>query len=101
MEGARRIKRLGQAICALGCLAAIAIWIALTIHNQMGGPFEHGVRDSVLNDMLHMLGLFIPPLFLGGALWATGWILEGFLRPSPRNENAAGPQPIARAGFRH
>jgi hypothetical protein len=90
MEGARRIKRLGQAITILGGFAAVGLWIFLEVFlTPKVGPLEQ------------LIGLLAIPMLPGGTLWALGWILEGFLRPSRHDENSAGAQPIARTGFRN
>ncbi|MGO9231322.1 MAG: hypothetical protein ACLQKA_19200 [Bryobacteraceae bacterium] len=88
MEGARRIKRLGQAIMILGSFAVLGPWIVIEIFlPTMAGPWEL------------LIALLAIPMLLGGTLWDLGWILEGFLSPTPHGANAAGPQPTARAGF--
>ena len=76
----------------LGSFAALGPWIVIEIFlPPMVGPWE-------LAWELLIARLAIPML-LGGTLWVLGWILEGFLSPTPHGANAAGPQPIARAGF--
>ena len=73
MEGARRIKRLGQIVLILGSLAAFVLWLIAELSGLAKvGPVEQ------------LLALLIVPVFFGGFLWAAGWILEGFLQPSGR-----------------
>ena len=70
MGGARRIKRLGQLILALGSLAAVALWLIVELNGMAKvGPVEQ------------LLFLLLFPVFFGGVLWMGGWILEGFLQP--------------------
>ena len=71
MEGARRIKRLGQLIVILGSLVAIVLWLIFEFNGMAKvGPLEQ------------LLFLLFFPVFFGGALWAGGWILEGFFQPA-------------------
>ena len=65
MEGARRIKRLGQAITILGGFAAVGLWIFLEVFlTPKVGPLEQ------------LIGLLAIPMLPGGTLWALGWILK-------------------------
>ena len=71
IEGAKRIKRFGKYVLAVGSLCGIVLWvIAEATGKTKVGPFEQLVAFMFL------------PLFFGGVVWIFGWILEGFLKPA-------------------
>jgi uncharacterized membrane protein len=69
MKGAQRIKLLGQLISALGSLAVVV----LSVIADLSGTASLGPVELLLG------GLLVP---VGGILWAGGFIVERFLRPS-------------------
>ncbi len=74
-EGARRIQSIGKWIILIGCTLAGISWFLAA--NRSAAP------AAAFGFFLFM---FVPSLFLGGIIWAIGWIIEGFQRPPSGNE---------------
>ncbi len=72
LEGALRIKKVGRTITLIGIAIALVGMIGIVamrvLPNATDAP---GVVVLVV-----YFGVF--PTFFGGALWAAGWIAEGF-----------------------
>lgn len=73
LEGARRIQIVGKWIILIGCTVVAIFWLFL------------GRSVYSLAGLVFFLPFFLPPVVLGGILWAAGWIIEGFQKPSSRD----------------
>lgn len=77
VEGALRIKRVGRTITLIGILIALVGMVGIVVMRIL----PYGVDVPGVAALVVYFGLF--PAFLGGAMWAAGWIVEGFVqRPS-------------------
>jgi hypothetical protein len=67
LAGIRRIKLLGLIVAVVGALIAFACW---------AGALPH----------VPLVPLISIPLFLGGVIYAFGWLIEGFVRPAAKRQ---------------
>jgi Kef-type K+ transport system membrane component KefB len=74
LNGTKRIKRLGLCVAVLGDLIALLLWCtAALLHSDI--PISYGV----------IVTMIAFPVFVGTVIYAFGWFIEGFLRPSAKD----------------
>jgi hypothetical protein len=76
------MKRLGLGLvrCGFGCsVLSLLVFGAATLSHGFGA-------QGFLAGMVIFIYLGCIPALLGGAIWAAGWIIEGFLAPGEPSE---------------
>ena len=80
MAGARRIKLLGLGVALLAILIAFPLWLVNLFVNKV-----------TYGTIVPMIGF---PLFLGGVIYAFGWVTEGFVRPFAKHRSSRLQPPV-------
>lgn len=86
VEGAIRMKQVGK-FFVLGGLASTVLAAIMLFAQQYLRMSEQAYHSPVLLPRLPMIALLmmpylgIFPMIIGSCLWASGWIVEGFLTP--------------------
>jgi hypothetical protein len=74
LEGAMRIKLVGLGVVIGGMLNRIRSWMLNLVNARSG--------------ILIMIGF---ALFLGGVIFAFGWVIEGFAQPAAKHPSDQSP----------
>ncbi len=79
IEGAVRMKLVGKFMTLGGLTSTVlgAFTLFLQGYWMIGHAFNPLLLPGLAAIMLTYLGIF--PMIIGGCLWASGWIVEGFL----------------------